>query len=49
MITLTYEKLIMEKLMIGKKIMPKPTITKVILENFMIIKLIMVKPTKTSK
>jgi len=42
---LTYEKLIMENLMIGK-LMFKPTTTKVIMENFIIIKLIMAKPTK---
>jgi hypothetical protein len=36
----------MAKLMIGKIIMFKPTITKVIMEKIMIIKLIMAKPTK---
>jgi hypothetical protein len=39
----------MEKLMIGKIIMPKPTTTNIIMEKIMIIKLIMVKPTKNLK
>jgi hypothetical protein len=36
----------MEKLMIGKIIMHKPTTTKIIMAKLMIIKLTMVKPTK---
>jgi hypothetical protein len=36
----------MEKLMIGKIIMPKPTTTKVIMEKLIIIKLVMAKPIK---
>jgi hypothetical protein len=43
---LTEEKLIMEKLMIGKIIMFKPNTTKINMAKFMILKLIMVKPTK---
>jgi hypothetical protein len=39
----------MEKIMIGKIIMSKPTTTKVIMEKLMIIKLIMAKPTKNLK
>jgi len=45
-VNLTYKKLIMEKLMIGKIIMSKPTMMKVIMDTLMIIKLIMTKPTK---
>jgi hypothetical protein len=48
-VNLTHEKLIMEKLMIGKIIMPKPNTTKVIMEKLMIIKLIMTEPTKNYK
>jgi hypothetical protein len=36
----------MEKLMISKIIISKPTTTKVIMEKLMIIKLIISKPTK---
>jgi hypothetical protein len=39
----------MEKLMIRKIIMLKPTTTKVIMAKLMIIKLIMAKPTKNLK
>jgi hypothetical protein len=39
----------MEKIMIGKIIMPKPTTTKVIMEKLMTSKLIMAKPTRILK
>jgi len=48
-VNLTYEKIIIEKLMIGKIIMYKPTTMKVIMEILMIIKLVMAKPTKILK
>jgi len=45
-VNLTYEKYIMDKLMIGKIIMSKLTTNTIIMEKLMIIKLIMGRPTK---
>ncbi len=39
----------MEKVIIGKIIMRKPTTTKIIMEKLIIIKLIIAKPTKNLK